>query len=217
MLLDFNNLVSQYNMNITGVIHIGGHYGSEYDEYCKYDSIQHMLFYEPNPDSFAKLEEKVGHDARVTVVNTALGPFSCEMDLYQETSNLGQSNSLLEPHLHKEQYPHIPFDGKIKVKVHPLDKYEPSDIFNFINIDVQGFELEVFRGAKKTLQHIDFIIAEVNKEELYKDCALVDELDEYLSKFNFNRVETKWITDTTLGTYRPKGETWGDALYVKNA
>ena len=42
MLLNFDDLVNQYNMNITGVIHIGGHYGNEYDEYCKYDSIQHM-------------------------------------------------------------------------------------------------------------------------------------------------------------------------------
>lgn len=204
-------------MNITGAIHIGGHYGTEYDEYCKLSSIQHMLFYEPDPSSFAKLKARVGEDTRVTAINKALGPFSCEMELYTETANTGQSNSLLEPHLHKEQYPHISFEGKIKVKVHPLDKYEPAPIFNFINIDVQGFELEVFRGAKKTLSQIDYIIAEVNREELYKDCALVDEVDEYLSKFNFTRVDTKWITDTTLGNYRPKGETWGDALYIKNA
>ena len=216
MLLDFNTISVDHDMNITGVIHIGGHYGSEYDEYCKCESIQHMLFFEPDPDSFKVLNEKVGSDSRVHVVNRALGPFSCEMDLHRERSNLGQSNSLLEPHLHKEQYPHIPFEEKIKVKVRSLDMYEPSDIFNFINIDVQGFELEVFRGAKKTLPQIDYIIAEVNKEELYKDCALVDEIDEYLSKFNFTRVDTKWITDTNLGNYRPVGETWGDALYIKN-
>jgi hypothetical protein len=89
-------------------------------------------------------------------------------------------------------------------------------IFNFINIDVQGFELEVFRGAKKTLSQIDYIIAEVNKEELYRNCALVAEVDLFLSKYGFSRVETKWITDTNLGNYRPKAETWGDALYIKN-
>ena len=215
MLLDFNSLIQTYDMNIIGVIHIGGHHGSEYDEYCKHDSIEHMLFFEPDPDSFKILNDRVQGDSRVVTVNRALGPFSCEMELHRERSNFGQSNSLLEPHLHKEQYPHIPFETTLKVQVHALDKYEPAEVFNFINIDVQGFELEVFRGAKNTLTYIDYIIAEVNKEELYKGCALVNEIDEYLSKFNFTRVDTKWITDTKLGNYRPAGETWGDALYVK--
>jgi hypothetical protein len=115
-------------MNITGVIHIGGHHGSEYDEYCKHESIKHMLFFEPDPDSFNVLSNKVDNDKRVITVNSALGPFSCDMDMYREQNNLGQSNSLLEPYLHKEQYPHIPFTGTIKVKVYPLDRYEPQNI-----------------------------------------------------------------------------------------
>tara|TARA_B100001123_G_C15315524_1_gene1026006 strand:+ start:421 stop:1029 length:609 start_codon:yes stop_codon:yes gene_type:complete len=202
-------------MNITGVIHIGGHYGNECDEYCKCESIKHVLFFEPDPGSFQQLNQKIHNQNNVTAINRALGPFSCKMDLYRESWNNGQSNSLLEPHLHKEQYPHIVFNDKLEVKVHPLDKYEPDKVFNMLNIDVQGFELEVLRGAKKTLTQIDYIITEVNKEELYKGCALVDEVDEYLSKFNFTRIDTKWITDTALGNYRPKNETWGDALYIK--
>ena len=33
MLLNFNELVKKYNMNIKGVIHIGAHYGEEIQEY----------------------------------------------------------------------------------------------------------------------------------------------------------------------------------------
>lgn len=217
MVLDFDKLIDRYTMNITGVIHIGAHDGGEYDYYCKRDSIRYMLFFEPDPDNFAKLKLRVGQDANVYVVNRALGPFSCEMELYRETANSGQSNSLLEPYLHKEQYPHIPFTNKIKVKVDPLDKYQPDPVFNFINIDVQGFELEVFRGAKQTLSRVDYIMTEVNNEELYRNCVLVDELDEFLRKFNFTRVDTHWFADTNLGNYRPAGKTWGDALYIKDA
>jgi len=205
MLLDFNSLVSKYDMNITGIIHIGAHHGDEYDVYKEYDSIKHMLFFEPDKDSFKRLNSKTQDDDRAILVNSALGPFSCKMEMYKETANKGQSNSLLEPHLHKTQYPKIVFDSTYEVKVHPLDKYEPSKVFNMINIDVQGFELEVFRGAKNTLNNIQYVMTEVNRAELYKNCCMVEELDEFLCKYGFERKETTW-----------EGDTWGDALYIKN-
>jgi hypothetical protein len=73
-----------------------------------------------------------------------------------------------------------------------------------INIDVQGYELEVFKGAVKTLEIIDIIYAEINLEELYKDCVLVDELDAFLRKFGFIRILTQLAH-----------KSWGDALYLK--
>ena len=47
-------------------------------------------------------------------------------------------------------------------------------------------------------------MAEVNRDELYKGCVLVEELDTYLLQFRFKRVITGWA-----------GDTWGDALYIK--
>ena len=35
MMIDLHNAIKKYGMNITGVIHIGGHVGTEYDEYIK--------------------------------------------------------------------------------------------------------------------------------------------------------------------------------------
>jgi len=47
-------------------------------------------------------------------------------------------------------------------------------------------------------------MTEVNNSELYENCAKVKELDDYLSTYDFERVETTW-----------DGVTWGDALYIK--
>ena len=47
-------------------------------------------------------------------------------------------------------------------------------------------------------------MTEVNRVDVYKNCAKVDELDEFLKSFGFIRVETTW-----------DGITWGDALYIK--
>jgi len=121
----------------------------------------------------------------------------------------GMSTSLLKPSIHLEQYPHIKFNESIEVEVTTLDilaeedEIVPED-FNFMNIDVQGYELEVMKGASKFLPHIQFIYCEVNRAEVYEGCPMVEEIDQFLSEYNFERVDTNWA-----------GDTWGDALYIK--
>ena len=125
--------------------------------------------------------------------------------MFVERSNQGQSSSLLEPLLHLKQYPGITFPERETVTVETLDRMiDNKKLFNFINMDVQGYELEVLKGANDTLEDIDYLMCEVNKAELYKNCCMVEDIDKYLDSYNFKRVETDWI-----------GNTWGDAFYVK--
>lgn len=204
MLLDFQALIKKYSLKITGVIHIGAHHGQELDEYAKVESIEDIILFEPDPDSYAVLKK---HEAEnIFCENVALGSKRGRLSFYRSTGNKGMSNSLLEPALHATQYPDIVFDKVIEVDVLPLDSYRLTLRYNFINIDVQGYELEVFKGAVQTLPQIDYIMTEVNNSELYKNCALVGQVDEFLAGYGFKRVETVWA-----------GVTWGDALYVKGA
>ena len=71
MLLDFDTVHKKYNMNITGVIHIGGHHGQEYKTYKKYSSIKKMVFFEPDPDSYKILESVTTGDDAVTLVKVS--------------------------------------------------------------------------------------------------------------------------------------------------
>ena len=59
------------------------------------------------------------------------------------------------------------------------------------------------KGASQSLKYAKALYLEVNEKELYKNCALIDELDTFLSTYNFKRVLTKM---TVHG--------WGDALYI---
>ena len=208
MLLDYFKVKQKYNMNITGVIHIGGHYGQELDVYAKDDNIKYITLFEADKDNYKVLKAKVDSmkiDKEIFAIHKGLGPFSCEMKFYKERDNQGQSNSVLKPKIHAVQYPGIKFNEITKVQIEPLDRYECSNIFNFMNIDVQGFELEVLRGAKKTLKNIKWIMTEVNRDEVYENCCMVDEIDNFLLPYGLRRVETDWA-----------GNTWGDALYVKS-
>ena len=203
MVLDFDSLNEKYELKINGVLHIGAHHGQEYEMYKKY-KISKCIFFEPVKNTFNVLLEKFANNDEIILINKALGNSIKDIDMFIETANHGQSSSILKPKIHLTQYPYIKFNSTEKVSMITLDSYNPDKIYNFINIDVQGYELEVFKGAEKTLEQIDYIMTEVNKDEVYEKCAKIWELDSYLEKYGFVRVEEKW-----------SGGTWGDAFYIK--
>lgn len=202
MLLDLISLREKYDLKIKGVLHIGAHYGQENRIYDILQ-IENRIFFEPLSSNFKILAENLGNKHQL--VQKALGNETGFFEMFVETANNGQSSSILKPSLHLHQYPHIQFHNKEMVEMIKLDDFEmDSEKFNLINIDVQGFELEVFKGAEKTLENIDYIISEVNREDLYENCAKIDDLTNFLSVYGFELVEVDWA-----------GITWGDGLFIK--
>jgi FkbM family methyltransferase len=204
MVFDLETLVERYKLNIENIIHVGGHFGEEISTYKKINRECKISIFEPAPLNFRTLVEEALKYKDVTCFNVALGSETGKNNLFVETNNNGQSNSLLKPKIHLQQYPGIVFNNVVEVDVKTMDSYNFDTTYNFISLDVQGFELEVLKGARETLKHVSYIITEVNKSELYENCCMVTDLDSYLHLFGFKRVETDWI-----------GDTWGDALYIK--
>lgn len=201
MLLNFDYLYNKYNLKIKGVLHIGAHFGQENKVYQKYN-IKNKIFFEPLPHTFKKLQENVKDSI---LVKKALGDDTGIKQMYLEMDNQSQSSSLLKPKLHLTQYPWIKFRSKVNVEMIRLDDYEFNrENYNFINIDVQGYELEVFKGAENTLNNVDYIMSEVNRDDVYEKCTKINELDDFLYEYGFKRVEVSW-----------EGKTWGDAFYIK--
>lgn len=197
-------LISLYQLDIRGVIHIGAHVGQEYDEYVAC-GIKNMMFFEPLKNSYSKLIKKLPEDDRIRAYNIALGNETGTRVMFVETCNQGMSSSLLEPKHHLKQYPHITFNNREEVTIDKLDNIDfDHSLFNMINIDVQGFELEVFRGGTITLDSIEVIRTEVNIAEMYKGCVLLAELDLFLAGHGFRRM---------LIDNGPKY--WGEAIYLK--
>jgi len=212
MLFNFKDLITKYKAKINGVIQIGAHYGDEIDLFLKND-IKNIICFEPVPSTFEILKQNAINKARS--INLAVGNDNKKIEMNIETANNGQSSSILNPALHLIQYPHIIFNSKIEVEMVRLDDFienlHEEDLktdmqsCNLISLDVQGYELEVFKGAKNTLNSIDYILCEVNRDVVYHGCPMVEELDDFLKKYDFKRVETTW-----------DGYTWGDAFYIKN-
>ncbi len=206
MILDIEKLLLSNNIPLKNVIHVGGHTGEEISLYKKINPKSVIQVFEPNPNTFTKLLQTAANYTDVNCYNVALGSCQAVLPLFVENSNEGQSNSLLKPKLHVQQYPSIMFTETVNVQVTTLDSYNFNNTHNFLNMDVQGYELEVLKGSTQTLQNVQCILSEVNRAELYQDCCFVDDLDNFLKEYNFERVETNWL-----------GNTWGDAFYIKKS
>lgn len=204
MLLSYSSLVKQYGVNVTGVIHVGGHIGQEMETYKK-NNVKNLIVFEPQKVPFEKLSsvvESIGFD-NVKLVNKALGNSCATVEM--TCNDDGLCSSILKPKHVLEQYPNIIFDRKESVEMVTMDSVIDQDHgYNFLNMDTQGYELEVLKGAKKTLERIDCVYTEVNNTEVYENNALIEEIDDYLSGYNMIRVETDWM-----------GGTWGDAFYIR--
>lgn len=207
--------ISQLNIDVRGIIHIGAFIGEEQVVYDKMD-IKNVLYIEPLERHCNKLLERLGN---VNLLKCALGNYNGEATINISSTEDdgrpwfnrgdGASSSILKPKKHLTQHPNIHFYDKELVPIYKLDTLVDQGVvalslYNMINIDVQGYELEIFKGASATLNNIDYILTEVNKDEVYENCAQVEELDDFLSKYSFKRILTNWA-----------GGIWGDAFYKK--
>jgi FkbM family methyltransferase len=156
-------------------------------------------------------KDKVRESQKRGIPNVYYGVISNEDDKEVEfkITNNGQSSSILDFGTHSSHYPHIQFVEVQKHQTITIDTfYEKNNLdmtkYNFWNFDIQGAELLALKGAIKSIEYVKALYLEVNIEEVYKGAALMSDLDDFLSKYNFKRVVTKMT-----------GYGWGDALYIK--
>ncbi len=206
MLIDFRELFPKYGIKPTGVLHIGGNIGEEFPVYNEL-GIEQQIWIEGNPDIYKKLDINISSNPKAAALNFCISDEDKEGTLH-ESNNGSQSSSLLELGTHKTAHPEVHYVRDIPVLVRRIDSIFNEHLlqgFDFLNIDIQGAELKALKGMGELLHQFKWAYLEVNKEHLYEDCALVGEIDEYLSTYGFTRVETKWCGNTG----------WGDALYCK--
>jgi len=194
MFIKFRDIINDFKFDVKGIIHVGGHIGEEIPSYLEYTNNIHI--FEPIKECFDQIPDIVNK------YNCALGDI--EGDFTFNVASNNQSSSLLNPKKHLEQHPEVLFTHQIKIPVKLLDSFSINDC-NFLNMDVQGYEMHVLNGATDTIKHIDMIYTEINMDELYEGNCLIGDLDAFLNERSFKRV---WHFDT--------GRKWGDALYVRN-
>jgi hypothetical protein len=202
---DVRNALNTYNIKINGVLHIGAH---ACEEMTLYENLginrQNIVWIDGNKDK-VRLAQQRG------VPNVYYGLISNDDNTEVEfkITNNGQSSSILDFGTHRFHHPDVYFIETQQHKTITIDTFYKNnnlnkDLYDFWNFDIQGAELLALQGGTDSLKYVKALYLEVNSEEVYKNNALIGDLDTFLSKYNFKRVITKM---TVHG--------WGDALYVR--
>jgi len=204
MLISIGEQSKIYGIHPTGVVHVGGHLGEEFSDY-KNHNWGNVLWIEAQPN-LAKQLEKLISGSGDRVMNAAVWDSSGVKLNLHVTSN-SESSSLLEFGTHSLEHPDIVVTSELEVITETLDAIVPKgEPFDYLALDIQGVELKALQGFVEGLKRVNWICTEVNSKEVYKGCAQITELDDFLSVHDFKRCATRM---TTFG--------WGDAIYVRSS
>lgn len=207
MLIKINELIKQFGINITGILHVGAHECEELNDYnsAGVDN-QNIYWIEAMQD---KVDLNKSKHSDINIYQAVIDEVD-DKEIDFKITNNGESSSLLDFGSHEKHHPHVKVVQTRVLKTNRMDtiidKHNiPIDKLNFINLDIQGVELRALKSMEKYLHHITYIYTEVNIEEVYKECNMMHEIDSYLLQFGFKRVSQRIYTEYG----------WGDAFYMK--
>lgn len=142
-----------------------------------------LVCFEPLPGPRAMLARVTG--GRAEIFDCALGAASGEGRLHVATR--ADSSSLLTLGVRQKAIFGMDESGVLSVPVRRLDECLAAPLGRraLLKIDVQGFELEVLKGATGLLEWVDAVYVEVSYVELYEGQALHEEVERFLSEAGF--------------------------------
>ena len=189
---------------VTGILHVGAHECEEKRDYNQEGIVDsNIVWVEGNKDKVLEMRMKGIDNIYCALIDET------EHEVTFHITNNGQSSSILPLETHLQHYPHITVTEERKLTTTTLENLIkktgiPIETLNFWNFDIQGAELSALKGAGDYLKYADYIYVEVNVESLYKGCALLPEMDAFLSSKGFQRAGMQLVK-----------QGWGDALYVR--
>lgn len=214
MLIKLNDLIKKYNILFKGILHVGAHKCEEITDYERFIPRNKILWVEAIP----ALVEKCKNDFPDINIEQAVITDKNETVTFN-ISNNGESSSILELGTHSVLHPKIYYIYKFQAETKLLSQFinNYNINYNFLNLDIQGAELKALKSLGNILHQFDYIYTEVNSSYIYKNCALIGEIDNYLTAFNFVRVETEWWVHNpdNSNNYPDNSNNWGDAFYIK--
>jgi FkbM family methyltransferase len=198
-------ILTSKNIKFSGALHVGAHECEELETYQKLFGIppRHMVWVDALQDKVDQARARGVPNVYYAVVSDKDG----DTISFKRTNN-DQSSSILDFGSHSRNHPSVVVTGVTEHVTTTIDtfmkQFSNPEIYDFWNFDIQGAELLALKGAQESIKHAKALYLEVNIEEVYKGCALMDDLDTYLASRGFERVITYM---TQAG--------WGDALYVR--
>ncbi len=143
--------------------------------------------FEPLKEPYEELKINTDYVKKIEYLNYALGDNDGESIIYH--NEFSPSSSILKmTDAHKNPFPYTKDAYEEKIQIKRLDSVFPefNNIKNILlKIDVQGFEMNVLRGAEKFLPMASMVIIETSFETLYESQPLFNDIYDYLTENGF--------------------------------
>ncbi len=160
--------------NISLCLDIGANIGS-YSKFLLDKTNSKVIGFEPLPFVFNKLQENLSnYSDRIILVNKGVGCKSEPLTIFYNGSATAHASFCEEVN----DITYFKNNEKLEIELTTIDDYCMENNIreiDFIKIDTEGFEKEVFEGAIKTFENIKpkFIQIEFNWHQLFRNTSLL--------------------------------------------
>lgn len=180
--------------NINTLIDVGSNKGQFVLLCIKFFPNLLIYSFEPIKEALIRQKNLLNFKNNIYFYNTGIGNKNKIINFF--ITNRADSSSFLTINKSKNYNKNYYVKEKRKIKIQKLDQILNNKKLIkpvLIKIDVQGFELEVLKGSKKTLPNIDYLLLEVSKNQMYNKQAIELEIINFLKKEKFIIMESsKW-------------------------
>lgn len=205
---DDNRFISKLDKNIDIIFEVGARYGDESIKLLKIFPNSKIYSFECNPLTIEKCKNKLLPHSNITFIPVGLGNNIDTLPFYSYMLSDGPSSF----------YKRIDFENTQKLTGHMdittiIDIVKEYDIpkIDLLCMDVQGFELNILKGAQNFLKKIRYIIMEEPKKSnkilpqnlhsKYIGAPTAEEINDFLIKNGFveiERLEENMLEDNVM-------------------
>lgn len=193
------------------IFDIGANAGMSGEYFRNMGFNQKIVSFEPVSRFYRQLEQKANRDKLWFCENVAIGDIEGELEI-NVSGESGGASSFLEMTDHiRENAPQLNYTGRELVNVKTVDsvtnQYYPQGDRLFLKLDVQGYEKNVFAGARASLDRIVGLRIEMSVVKSYEGEPLMCEMLPFLYDLGFKLVsiENAWSNEVTQELYQIDG------------
>ena len=168
-LLQFQKYCKKHNVKFNHVLDIGawvGTWSMAMNEYCG-----RVVAFEPESLHYECLVKNVSED--IETHQLAVGAEEKMISLSQD--DFTQSKRVL---------------GEGTIPMVTIDSLQLDDV-DMIKIDVEGYEMEVLKGASKTLEHVQYLMIELNNNTKKYGSSNID-VEKHIGSLGFKAMMDSW-------------------------
>jgi FkbM family methyltransferase len=197
------------------ILDIGGGIGASVNIYSKLLPENRIMVFEPILENYTRIKSTFSNVKNIEVCNFAVGNENAKKQI--NVANRVTSSSIFplsaDPESDFYNENSLGQNRTETIEIVRLDDFlaKTNDIIGILKIDVQGYEMNVLKGAEITLKRTKIIVLEVTNHDVYVGSDKYFDIDIYLREHDFTLYD---IIPSVLDKGRLKE--W-DVIYISNS